>query len=65
MNSAKQIPEMCNGKDPGSRIFVPIAGRSEQEKLDRQANHQYVPMDIYLDNETIQEHFRMSSIRNR
>ena len=65
MTSAKQISEMCNGMDPASRLFVPIAGGSEQEKSDRQANHQYVPMDIYLDNKTIQEHFLISSIRER
>jgi hypothetical protein len=65
MTSAKQIPGMCNGMDPASRLFVPIAGGSEQEKSDRQANHQYVPMDIYLDKKTIQEHFLISSIRKR
>ena len=65
MTSAKQIPEKCTVMDPASRVFVPIAGGSEQGKSDRQANNQYVPMDIYVDNETIQKHFLISSIRNR
>ena len=65
MTSEKQIPVQCNGMDPASRLFVPIAGGAEPEKSDRQANNQYVPMDIYVDNETIRKHFLISSIRNQ
>jgi len=65
MTYAKQMHELCSGNDPGSLLFVPIAGGSEQEKSDRQVSHQYVPMDIYLDNKTIQEHFLISAIRKR
>ena len=65
MTSAKQIPEKCNVTDPASRLFVPIAGVPEQEKSGRQANNQYVPMDIYVDNETIQKHFLISSIHKQ
>ena len=64
MTSEKQH-ETCNGMDPGSRILVSIAEGYEQEKSDRHMNHQYVPMDIYLDNKTIQEHFLISAIRKR
>ena len=65
MISSKQIHEICNGMNLASRLFVPISGGSEQEKSDRQASHEYVPMDIYLDNKTIQEHFLISSIRKQ
>ena len=37
----------------------------ELEKLDRRAGHQYVPMDVYLDPVTINEHFHVSSICER
>ena len=37
----------------------------ELEKLDRRAGHQYVPMDLYLDPRTINEHFHVSSICDR
>jgi hypothetical protein len=37
----------------------------ELEKLDRRAGHQYVPMDVYLDPGTIDEHFHVSSICDR
>lgn len=38
---------------------------AELEKLDRKAGHQYVPMDVYLDTGTINEHFHVSSICDR
>lgn len=37
----------------------------ELEKLDREAGHDYLPMDVYIDPRTINEHFRESSIRSR
>jgi hypothetical protein len=65
MASAKQVPVKCNCMDPASRLVVPVAGGFEQEKPARQANNQYIPMDVYLDNKTIQEHFLISAIRKR
>jgi hypothetical protein len=38
---------------------------AELENLDRQAGHEYLPMDIYIDSATIKEHFGGSSIRSR
>ena len=37
----------------------------ELEKLDREAGHDYVPMDLFIDPETMKEHFQASSIRAR
>jgi len=37
----------------------------ELEKLDRVAGHDYLPMDIFIDPRTINEHFRESSVRSR
>lgn len=37
----------------------------ELEKLDRELGHDYVPMDLFIDHRTINEHFHESSIRSR
>jgi len=37
----------------------------EFEQIDREAGHDYLPMDIYIDSLTIREHFREPSIRGR
>lgn len=38
---------------------------TELEKLDREADHEYVPMDVFVDPRTMMEHFQESSIRAR
>jgi len=35
------------------------------EKLDREADHDYVPMDLFIDPRTMQEHFQESAVRAR
>lgn len=35
------------------------------EKLDREADHDYVPMDLFIDSRTMQEHFQELSVRAR
>jgi hypothetical protein len=47
------------------RILDSLGAEIELEKLDREAGHQYISMDIYVDSTTIKEHFQASSIRNR
>ena len=37
----------------------------ELEELDRELGHDYVPMDLFIDQRTINEHFHESSIRSR
>lgn len=39
--------------------------KGELEKLDREAGHDYVPMDVFIDPRTMKEHFQESSIRTR
>lgn len=51
------------GKDQTDPVLNFRIGEAELEKLDRQAGHQYLPMDVYIDPKT--EHFHASSIRNR
>lgn len=39
--------------------------KRELEKLDREAGHDYVPMDVFIDPRTMKEHFQESAIRSR
>ena len=51
--------------DQTCRRSCPLKSVSELEHLDRTAGHEYVPMDVYIDPNTIEEHFHSASIRNR
>lgn len=42
-----------------------FALEGELENIDRDAGHDYLPMDVFIDPETIKEHFQESSIRSR
>ena len=53
------------GKDQTDEVQRSLKGESELENLDRQAGRQYLPMDVYIDPGTIEEHFHASSIRCR
>ena len=62
MADTKQDPlgnaQTCRGS-------CPLKSESELEYLDRRAGHEYIPMDVYIDPNTMEEHFHASSIRNR
>ena len=62
MADAKQVP---HGDDQACRGSCPLKSESELEYLDRRAGHEYIPMDVYIDPNTIEEHFHAASIRNR
>ena len=47
------------------RVLGSFKGEAELEKLDRQSGHQYIPMDVYVDPQTIKERFQASSSRKR
>ena len=51
--------------DQRCRGSCPLRSESELEYLDRRAGHEYIPMDVYIDPNTIEEHFHAASIRNR
>lgn len=53
------------GKDQTDEVQRSLKGESELENLDRQAGHQYLPMDVYIEPGTEEEHFHVSSIRRR
>ena len=65
MAHTKQDLSIRIGKDQTDGVLNCLKGESELENLDRQAGHQYLPMDVYIDSKTMDEHFHASSIRRR
>ena len=65
MTHTKQDSSIRIGKDQTDGILGSLKGESELENLDRQAGHQYLPMDVYIDSKTVDEHFHAASIRQR
>ena len=62
MADARQDP---HGDDQTRLGSCPLKGESELEYLDRRAGHEYIPMDVYIDPNTMEEHFHAASIRKR
>jgi len=42
-----------------------LKAEAEVEKLDREMDHDYVPMDVFIDPKTMKEHFQEPPIRAR
>ena len=58
-------PITCTSRDHQDWSLYSLEGEAELEQLDRQAGHDYLPMDVYVDPRTVKEHFQVSSIRVR
>jgi hypothetical protein len=65
MTNTKQRSAICAGMCPTERGLGSFKGEAELEKLDRQSGLQYIPMDVYVDPQTIKERFQASSSRKR
>jgi hypothetical protein len=52
-------------QDPSIRTVKEQTVLIGGSKLDRQADDGYIPMDVYIDPKTMEEHFQASSIRHR
>ena len=65
MAHTKQDLSIRIGKDQTDGVLNCLKAESELENLDRQAGHQYLPMDVYIDSKTMDEHFHASSIHRR
>jgi len=65
MTKATQHSTICSGMCQTDWVLDSFKGKSELEKLDNQSAHQYIPMDVYVDPQTINEHFQASSIHKR
>lgn len=62
MADTKQDPSIRTVKEQTEGNLGSLIGES---KLDRQADDDYIPMDVYIDPKTLEEHFQASSIRHR
>jgi hypothetical protein len=60
-----QNPIDCISRDQDDWSRHSLEIESALEKLDRQAGHEYVPMDVFVDPRTRKEHFQDFAIRTR
>jgi len=65
MTNAIQNPIDCTSRDQNDWSLNSFEVEAELEKLDRQAGHDYVPMDVFVDPRTRKEHFQSSSVNAR
>ena len=65
MSDTMQNPAICTSRGHEDWSLYSLHVEAELENLDRQAGHEYLPMDVFVDPRTIKEHFQNSSIRAR
>ncbi len=65
MTTRIQNHTSCTGGDHRDWPRYALEVEVELERLDRDAGHDYIPMDIFVDPRTMREHFQVSSIRSR
>ena len=57
--------DFIKSRGRADRNWTRYSVKGQLEKLDREADHDYVPMDVFIDPRTMKEHFQESSIRAR
>ena len=55
----------CTGTGQTDWSLYSLDREAELERLDREAGHDYLPMDVFVDPRSVKEHFQDSSIRAR
>jgi len=65
MTNMRQKPITCTSRGHKDWSLRSLEVEAEQNNPDRQADDEYLPMDVFLDLKTIKEHFQYSSIYNR
>jgi hypothetical protein len=65
MTDAMNNPIDCTGRDQDDWSLHSLEVEAELEGRDRKAGHAYLPMDVFVDRRTMNEHFQNSSIRAR
>jgi len=62
MTNRTQDPIACSSGGQKDWSLHSIEIESELENLDRDRGREYVPMDVFLDRRTIEEHFQVASL---
>jgi len=65
MTDNTEDPISSKRKDETQESLFSLKVEADLEKLDRQADHEYVPMDVFVGPMGIKQHFDASSIRAR
>ncbi len=65
MTDAVQNPIDCTRRDQNDWYLYSLEVEAKLETVDREAGHEYVPMDVFVDPWTIKEHFQESSVHTR
>jgi hypothetical protein len=65
MSSSTQDPIGFTSGDRTGWSLLSLESETEMEELDREADHDYLPMDVYIDPRTRKEHFQESAVRAR
>jgi len=65
MTKKTQHSAVCTGMGQTDWVLYSCRGESVPEKTGNKSAHQYIPMDVYVDPQTINEHFQASAIHNR
>jgi hypothetical protein len=65
MSSSTQNPISFTSRDQTGWSLLSLESEAEMEKLDREADHDYLPMDVFVDLRTRKQHFQESSVRAR
>lgn len=62
MTSTKHAPNISTSGDTSSWTKDFLNTEVELEKFDRQTGRQYLPMDVYVDPKTVNEHFQFHHV---
>ncbi len=65
MKSTDEKAVVCTSGGRTDWSLYSRKGEAELEKLDLQTGCEYVPMDLYIDPRTIEEHFQAASVLDR
>ena len=65
MTKVTQHSTICSGMEQTDRVLYSCHGKTEHERSGNRTTHQYIPMDVYVDPETINKHFHASAIHDR
>ena len=58
-----QSPMSCTNRALRNRALYSLNVEAKMERADRQAGHEYLPMDIFIDTVTMKDHFQAVSLR--